>query len=278
MRDDTLLDMVTSMKENIGMVTQMPFTCDRAQGGFAATLEKVYFGTAHARIYLSADAVGVVCATGMSSLIRKSALDEVGGIAAFSPYIAEDYFFAHSLHSRGHKCTISSQPAWQNGGLCQVSQFQERLGRWAKLRFAMLPHTILLEPLQECLLLGLLASWSAAILFEWNSLIFLLIHMLCWMLSDYLLLRVVQNGSLPFSKFEFMVSWLYREITAFPLFLRALWDQRIRWRTGSYKLKWGGLAEPLLADEITKKWEKFGRAILLQYSFIFQFNLRTIGW
>lgn len=39
-KEDTLLDMVQHMTEKVGLVHQMPFTCDR--DGFAATFEKVY--------------------------------------------------------------------------------------------------------------------------------------------------------------------------------------------------------------------------------------------
>lgn len=40
-KEDTLLDMVSCMTEDVGLVHQMPFACDR--DGFAATLEKVKF-------------------------------------------------------------------------------------------------------------------------------------------------------------------------------------------------------------------------------------------
>jgi len=39
-KEDTLMDMVNAMTYKVGIVTQMPFTCDRK--GFAATVEKVY--------------------------------------------------------------------------------------------------------------------------------------------------------------------------------------------------------------------------------------------
>jgi len=40
-KEDTLLDMVNTMTEKVGLVHQMPYVCDRA--GFPAILEKVSF-------------------------------------------------------------------------------------------------------------------------------------------------------------------------------------------------------------------------------------------
>jgi ceramide glucosyltransferase len=89
----------------------------------------VYFGTAQARIYLVADFLRVNCHTGMSALMRKTLIDEVGGIEAFSCYLAEDFFLAKSLTERGWRMCISSQPAWQNSGVCEINSFQARLTR-----------------------------------------------------------------------------------------------------------------------------------------------------
>jgi ceramide glucosyltransferase len=134
------------MKEGIALVHQMPFTCDRE--GFAATFEKIYFGTYQSRMYLIADLLGAICHTGMSSLIRRDVLEDIGGLKAFGCYLAEDFFLAKAISDAGYKSTISSQPAWQNSGLCDVTNFQLRLTRWAKLRVAMVPHLIILEPLR----------------------------------------------------------------------------------------------------------------------------------
>lgn len=153
---------------------------------------QIFFGTVQSRIYLSADLLNINCHTGMSCLLRKNVIDELGGLRSFGCYLAEDFFIAKALIDRGWKMKISSQPAWQNSGICDITSFQARLTRWAKLRVAMVPTMILLEPLSECLVVGAFASWSVSVLFNWDSLVFYLIHILCWFLSDWLLLSIVQ--------------------------------------------------------------------------------------
>ncbi len=58
---------------------------------------QVYFGTQHARAYLIASLLGVNCANGMSWLVRKKALEEVGGLRSFTDYLAEDFFMGKAL-------------------------------------------------------------------------------------------------------------------------------------------------------------------------------------
>ncbi|KAJ8928527.1 hypothetical protein NQ314_018903 [Rhamnusium bicolor] len=241
MKEDTLLDMVNHMTEKTGLVHQMPFTCDR--NGFAATLEKIYFGTAQSRIYLAADFVRVNCHTGMSALMRKAVLEEQGGLKIFGCYLAEDFFIAKSFLDRGWKTAISSQPALQNSGLCDVNSFQARLTRWAKLRVAMLPPVIILEPLTECMVIGACAAWASSLLFLWEPLAFYLIHILVWFLCDWILLSIVQNGTLPFNKFDFIIGWLFRECSGPYLFILAVLDPSIKWRNRVFKLAWSGIAQ-----------------------------------
>ena len=44
---------------------------------------------------------------------------------------------------------------------------------------------------------------------------------------------------------KFQVMWIYREISAPVIFVTALLEPNIRWRTKYFRLKWGGLVEPL---------------------------------
>lgn len=56
-----------------------------------------------------------------------------------------------------------------------------------------------------------------------------------------------QNGMLPFSKWEFVIAWSFREFGALYLFCQALWDPTIRWRAGTYRLSWGGQVQEIMS-------------------------------
>ena len=58
---------------------------------------QVYFGTQHARAYLIGSLLGENLANGMSWLVRKKALEEVGGLLSFTDYLAEDFFMGKAL-------------------------------------------------------------------------------------------------------------------------------------------------------------------------------------
>ncbi|XP_044752176.1 ceramide glucosyltransferase-like [Coccinella septempunctata] len=239
MKNDTLLDMVAYMTDKTGLVHQMPYTSDKE--GFPAVLEKIYFGTVQSRIYLAADFLRRNCHTGMSTLLRKSVLEGKGGLKTFGCYLAEDFFICRYFKEKGWRTTISSQPAMQNSGVCDISYFQARMTRWAQLRVAMIPLVIIFEPLSECMVIGVFAAWASSVLFQWNYTTFYLTHILTWFLCDWILITTVQNGALPFNKFKFVVGWLVRECSGPYIFFNALITPDIQWRNRVFKLSWGGV-------------------------------------
>ncbi|XP_013397039.1 ceramide glucosyltransferase-B isoform X2 [Lingula anatina] len=246
MKPDTLLDMVLHLKDDVGEIHQIPFTCDREDRlGFSSILEKVYFGTVHAKQYLFLNALGVNCTTGMSSMMRKNVLEEAGGLKAFAKYLAEDYFIAQAFLDRGWKVQISSFPALQNAGTGSVSGFQNRLVRWGKLRFAMCPANRIMEPFSDCLVNGINGAWSAAVLFNISGLAFFFVHLLTWFLLDYLIFLIMQNGPMTFSKFEFVVAWMFREITSIFILLKAEVSTVVQWRAKKFRLRYGGVVEEM---------------------------------
>lgn len=250
MGEDTLYDMVLNMTDKVGLVHQLPFACDRP--GFAGTLEKVYFGTCQARLYLFINFIGINCVTGMSCLMRKNVMDQLGGLQRFGVYIAEDFFIAKAYTDNNWKICLSSQPAMQNSATYSVPIWQKRMIRWCKLRLRINIGSWL-EPIADCFLLGLCASWAVNFFFGWNSLVFFLIHVLAWFLSDYMLLKTCQAGKLPFTKYEYIIAWLYRESICFYLFVKAASNPNVKWREGKYKLKWGSRAEKIEDNKTTVK-------------------------
>lgn len=65
----------------------------------------------------------------MSTLLRKQALDECGGLKRFADYLAEDYFIAKLVVAKGWRISLSSRPALQNNGHNDLSKFHDRLRR-----------------------------------------------------------------------------------------------------------------------------------------------------
>ena len=112
-------------------------------------------------MYLTANLIGMNCVTGMSILIKKYLLDDLGGIENFGKYLAEDYFIAQAIQNKGYSTVICSQPALQNAGNGSIEQYHDRISRWIQLRTAMMPFMTLLEPLTECFLLGKQAYHSS---------------------------------------------------------------------------------------------------------------------
>ena len=56
----------------------------------------------------------------------------------------------------------------------------------------MLPHLIFVQPLSDCIILGLASAWAVLYLFSWDPLAFFFIHLLVWYLMDWILLLVIQ--------------------------------------------------------------------------------------
>ena len=68
---------------------------------------QVYFGTQHARVYLLGTLASQYCANGMSWLIRKQALEQEGGLDAFSEYLAEDFHMGKAIWKKYVVCLTS---------------------------------------------------------------------------------------------------------------------------------------------------------------------------
>ena len=60
------------------------------------------------------------------------------------------------------------------------------------MRSVVQPLIVLIEPISEWLLLGIIISWVVTVLFGWSPVAFFFVHTLVWFVLDYILLRIVQ--------------------------------------------------------------------------------------
>uniref|UniRef100_A0A1I7XZY5 ceramide glucosyltransferase n=1 Tax=Steinernema glaseri TaxID=37863 RepID=A0A1I7XZY5_9BILA len=231
--------MVDAMTPSTGLVFQVPYALPRP--GFAALVEQIYFGTDHAKISLAGRALRFVGVSGMSSLVRKKALDDCGGIAAFHQYIAEDHLIALALKKRGWDVDMCSRPALQNAAGVTIASFHDRMFRWMKLRLSMVPLLLLLDPLHDCFVSGLIGALSASRLLGVSFLSYYSVHVAFWLLCDLSLVLILENGRLQVHPLKFALAWLYREFTVLPIFFRSLLQPEFAWRTGIYRLRSGGI-------------------------------------
>ncbi|GFO14110.1 ceramide glucosyltransferase [Plakobranchus ocellatus] len=104
--------------------------------------------------------------------------------------------------------------------------------------------TGILEPLSDCFPLGIWTGWALYHFFSINPFIFFGFHVLSWLVLDYIQLRTVQNGQLLFSKAEYVIAWIVRELTSTYVFILAVLNpHHIKWGRNTYKVKMGGLVE-----------------------------------
>lgn len=237
-------DMVVKLQQpNVALVHQMPFFIQST--GLASTIEKMYFGCALARYYIAFSLLGFCCVTGMSYMFRKSVLDQLNGLGWYGRFLAEDFFLTKAIHEKGYKMVLSAYPAQQNINSTSVSGFVDRMVRWLRLRLNMLTVvTSFLEPLTECLPLGLLGAVAVYGFFGVHPVVFLCSHLAAWVVLDYFRLRNVQNGPVGIGKLRFLGLWVFRELLAIWIFLRAVSNpHRVTWGKRTYYVYTGGHTE-----------------------------------
>lgn len=111
------------------------------------------------------------------------------------------------------------------------------------VRVATVPSTIIGEPMTECFVLGIYVAWAIHYLKGWDPIVCFMVHVLQWFILDYVQLKALQREPLNFSKVDYALAWLYREVMTIFFFLEGLFGRTVTWRTGTFKLHWGGYLE-----------------------------------
>ncbi|KAI8868977.1 hypothetical protein GQ42DRAFT_110401, partial [Ramicandelaber brevisporus] len=238
-----------SGKYGLGIVHHLPFGVNGL--GFGAEMEGAFLGTMHAKIYLALNFLAPdSCVVGKSNMYRKSVMAHFGGLAALADIPSEDNTIGQMLWRLPKalggplRHAVTSDLAIQTLGSMSVSDYLLRRARWTRIRKVNVTAATVVEPVTETIMCGLVASYGFYKVFGVHPLGFALLHYLLSFLLDYTLHQTLRAHWLRHSMTRaFIVAWLFREITALPLFIYAVAGNTIIWRGRHYKLLWNGTAK-----------------------------------
>jgi ceramide glucosyltransferase len=140
----TLAAFVQNFAQGVGLVVAVPVAVHAEN--LAGQIE-AYLLNGHARIQLTASALGLGFGIGKAMLFRNSDLTRAGGLAAISNALAEDTALSRALARQGLKTVFSHETVAQEIGAPSFAQIYARQLRWSVIRRQNERFTFPLEPL-----------------------------------------------------------------------------------------------------------------------------------
>lgn len=145
LRVDELRAMGAVIDERTGLVQGLK--PPRGAKNWAAEAECTMLNGYTARMIFALDKLGIQAACGGILLFSRAALDKVGGIDCFSQEIAEDFSLLMAVRAAGLRVTVSDIVPDYPRPYRRWRDIWGRQVRWARLRWLMVPLTVILEPL-----------------------------------------------------------------------------------------------------------------------------------
>lgn len=248
----------------VGLVHQVP-TAVVYQRTWGSLIEQAYLNTTHAKMYLSINNVAIEsCVVGKSNMYSRAAIsslttpsptlrktaDPPRGLAAFSPFMAEDNMIALSVwHEAGLKHAMTGDVALDFLGALSVRGYIDRRARWIRVRKMMTLPATLLEPFTESIVAGIYGGWAVHRLFGFPRVAFWILNMAVWLAIDLSVRRNLATnvrGIGPTSNtLSFCAAWAARECLALPIWIYAMLGSSVVWRGNRYRILASGEAKRL---------------------------------
>ncbi|KAJ3415827.1 hypothetical protein HDV05_004100 [Chytridiales sp. JEL 0842] len=228
---------------NVGLIHHVPIGI--RPHGLGSLMERAFMNTAHAKLYTFINNLNVAsCVIGKSSMFRRSNLAIVGGLEYFGKYLAEDNIIAQTVYKQGFRHIISSDMAFQPLGHVSMKEYLKRRFRWLRIRKYSEKLATVVEPMTESIVCGILGALSFKSLFEFSFWAIFCIHMALWFLGDLVLISIIEPTV--WDDFgSFLLGWVLRELTAFPVYVYAFPGTTVEWRGTKFQLNFDATAYPL---------------------------------
>jgi ceramide glucosyltransferase len=175
---------------------------------------------------------------GKSMLMRRKTIEEIGGFAAFSGILAEDYFISLAVRKRGYRIINSAQLIDNVNENWSMRYFFNRHSRWSKMRKSVNALHYLAEvftfPVTISLLYALYLHNSAGIA-QLLAVIFIRL------LTDTLMLAMVQSRM----KLRYYLLLPVKDILISMIWLIPFFSNRINWRGNKFIILKNTRLQPL---------------------------------
>ncbi len=143
---DTMAAFLQNFSQGVGLVCAVPVAV--RPESFAGRIE-AFLINGHARLLLTASALGLGFGVGKTMLFRRSDLARAGGIDVLSGTLAEDTALSMELARQGLRTVFAHRTVAQETGARSFADIYERQLRWGVIRRKNERFTFPLEPLSS---------------------------------------------------------------------------------------------------------------------------------
>lgn len=228
---DAMVAFMQNFAGGAGLVVAVPVAVRPET--FAGRIEACLIN-GHARLLLTASALGLGFGVGKAMLFRRSDLAAAGGVDAISHSLAEDTALSQTLAAQGLKTMFAHRTVSQEIGARTLREVYDRQVRWSVIRRANERFTYPLEPLSGALPAALAGALAAPLTGVQGPLAFL-VTFVGWFFTE--------------TAFAFLKGWdislwsplafAGREILSLAAWLRAWTTHDVVWAQGRFDAREG---------------------------------------
>ncbi|QXX74768.1 glycosyltransferase [Methylovirgula sp. HY1] len=158
---ETMAAYMQNFTPGVGLVVGVPIA--ERPDGLAGHIE-AFLINGHARLLLTASALGLGFGVGKAMLFKRSDLAHAGGFEAMAYTLAEDTAISEGLAAIGLRTVFAHKPLRQIIGWRSLRDIYDRQLRWSVIRRAHTPASFPLEPVVSALPAAVAAAFAAPLL------------------------------------------------------------------------------------------------------------------
>lgn len=198
----------------------------RGEQSVGAALENLQLTACISPAMITAyDVFRVPCVVGKSLLIRRPALEAVGGLEGLRDLLAEDFLLGERMHRSGYRVVISSQVIENLNQATSVRSFWARHSRWLKMRVVIHLGGFIADLLSNPVPLAFTAAAIAG--FDAPSTLLLLVTLVAKIAADAYLMRRLRGTPL---RAGYLLLSPIRDLLMVAIWLYSTFSRTIVWR------------------------------------------------